>query len=154
MARSSTDALKKDLKILKHLAKHVERPGANFVDIPIEDFWITGPNGKHLCIVSEVAGPSIAHLTRTYGTRIDLVDARRMALQITQCLAFLHSEKVSVAHGDLTTSNVLLELGNLDSVPQGKLLEILGKPVGEKSDHTPATPLVLARQSLFTIPPT
>jgi serine/threonine-protein kinase SRPK3 len=132
MARSSTDAMKKDLKILKHLAKHVERPGANFIDLPIEDFWITGPNGKHLCIVSEVAGPSLAHLTRTYSTKIDPVDARRMALQIAQCLAFLHSKKVSVAHGDLTTSNVLLELGSLDSMPQEKLLEILGEPVGEK----------------------
>jgi serine/threonine protein kinase len=55
-----------------------------------------------------------------------------MALQITQCLAFLHSGKVGVAHGDLTTSNVLLELGNLDSLPQDKLLEILGEPVAEQ----------------------
>jgi serine/threonine-protein kinase SRPK3 len=125
----SKDAMKKYLKILKHLAEHVERPGGNFVDIPIEDFWITGPNGKHLCIVSEVAGPNIAHLTRTYNSKIKPQDTRRMALQNTQCLAFLYS---GVAHGDLTTSNVLLELGNLDSLPQDKALEILGEPVAEQ----------------------
>ena len=87
---------------------------------------------KHLCIVTEVAGPSIAHLTRTYNMKIAPKDARRMALQLTQCLAFMNSDQVGVAHGDLTTSNVLLELGSLDSLPQEKLLGILGEPVAEK----------------------
>lgn len=132
MAEHSKGAVKKDLEMLKYLAEHVERPGGNFIDIPIEDFWITGPNGKHICIVSEVAGPSIAHLTRAYCTKIEPEDTRRMALQITQCLAFLHSEKVGVAHGDLTTSNVLLEIGNLDSLSQQELLKLLGEPVAEK----------------------
>jgi serine/threonine protein kinase len=156
LADFSKDAMEKDLKILKHLAEHVERPGGIFVEIPIEDFWITGPNGKHLCIVSEVAGPSIAHLTRTYNSKIEPQDARRMALQITQCLAFLHSGKVGVVHGDLTTSNVLLELGNLDSLPQDKLLGILGEPVGEQvrpyTDKTlgPSAPNFLYHSAAMT----
>jgi Protein kinase domain len=132
ISNESKHAMKKDLNILKHLAKNVERPGGNFIDLPIEDFWITGPNGRHLCIVSEVAGPSIAHLTRTFEKKLEPEYARRMALQVTQCLAFLHSEKIGVAHGDLTTSNILLELSNLDSWPQEKLLELLGEPIGEK----------------------
>jgi serine/threonine protein kinase len=156
LADFSKDAMEKDLKILKHLAEHVERPGGIFVEIPIEDFWITGPNGKHLCLVSEVAGPSIAHLTRTYNSKIEPQDARRMALQITQCLAFLHSGKVGVVHGDLTTSNVLLELGNLDSLPQDKLLGILGEPVGEQvrpyTDKTlgPSAPNFLYHSAAMT----
>jgi len=131
-ASDSKHAAGNELKTLEHLAKYAERPGGSFVDVPIEDFWITGPNGKHLCIVSEVAGPSIAHLTRTYAKKIAPKDAQRMALQLTQCLGFLHSEQVGIAHGDLTTSNVLLELGSLDSLPQEKLLGILGAPVAEK----------------------
>ncbi|KAE9369241.1 kinase-like protein [Stipitochalara longipes BDJ] len=132
MAEYSKDAIEKDLKTLNYLSQHVKRPGGNFVDIPIEDFWITGPNGKHLCIVSEVAGPSIAHLARTHIKRISPNDVRRMALQLAQCLAFLHSDQVGIGHGDLTTSNVLLELGSLDSLPQEELLGILGDPVAEK----------------------
>jgi serine/threonine-protein kinase SRPK3 len=132
IADSSKDSEQRDLKALRHLERNVDRPGGNFIDIPIEDFWITGPNGKHLCIVSEVAGPSIAHLTRTYMKKISLQDVRRMALQLTQCLAFLHSDGVDIGHGDLTTSNVLLELGRLDHLPQEKLLGILGEPVAAK----------------------
>lgn len=131
ISNESEEAMDKDLKILKHLSQHTSLPGGNFVDLPINDFWITGPNGRHLCIVSKVAGPSIAHLTRTFEKTLEPEEARRMALQITQCLGFLHSEKVGVAHGDLTTSNVLLELGGFDSLRQDQVLEILGEPIGE-----------------------
>jgi serine/threonine-protein kinase SRPK3 len=131
MSKHSKDTVRHDVKVLKHLAEHVDRPGGNFIHLPIEHFWINGPNGHHLCIVFEVAGPAIAQLTRK-NTKIKAEDAQRMALQVTQCLGFLHSRKIGVAHGDLTTSNILLELNNFDSLPVGKLQEILGHPSGDR----------------------
>jgi serine/threonine protein kinase len=131
MSKHSKATVKHELKILKYIAEHVGRPGGNFIDIPIEDFWINGPNGHHLCIVSEVAGPSIAQLTRN-NKKVKTEDAQRMALQITQCLGFLHYQKIGVAHGDLTSGNVLLELNNFGSLPVEKVHELLGQPSREQ----------------------
>jgi serine/threonine protein kinase len=55
-----------------------------------------------------------------------------MALQVAQGLGFLHSSRVGVAHGDLTTSNVLLELNTFNSLPEEKIYDLLGEPKGER----------------------
>jgi hypothetical protein len=74
---------------------------------------------------------SIAHLTRIFEKKLEPEDMRRIALQITQCLAFLYSEKIGVGHSHLTPSNLFLELDSLDSLPQEKLLKVSGEPIGE-----------------------
>lgn len=83
--------------------------GATYTYLPIEDFWISGPNGRHLCMVSEVADPSIAQLShaqliRDVFTGLDHKAAQRIALQVAQILALLHSAPVKGAHGDLTSA--------------------------------------------------
>lgn len=138
MAEASEDAMRVDIKVCEHIKEKVaEHSGSRYLDIPIGNFWITGPNGSHLCIVSDVAGPSIAQLSHarllddevaTLGPR----DAQIMALQIAQALEFLHSPEVSIAHGDLTSANILLELESLDNIPQEELIKVLGQPVQER----------------------
>jgi len=138
MAEASEDAMRGDIIVCEHIKdKAAEHSGSRYLDIPIDNFWITGPNGSHLCIVSDIAGPSIAQLSHarllddevaTLGPR----DAQIMSLQIAQALEFLHSPGVSIAHGDLTSANVLLELENLDSIPQEELIKVLGQPVQEQ----------------------
>ncbi|KAG4432860.1 hypothetical protein IFR05_011660 [Cadophora sp. M221] len=60
--------------------------------------------------------------------RLGFEDSQRMALQLTQSVATLHSSKVGIAHGDLTTSNILFELENMDSWSIEKLYVGLGEP--------------------------
>ncbi|XMA19831.1 hypothetical protein WAI453_012622 [Rhynchosporium graminicola] len=138
VAEASEDAMSIDIKAGEHLRECASpHSGSRYIDIPIEHFWIKGPNGRHLCIVSELAGPSIAQLShaRLMGERVTMLgprDAQMIALQITQCLEFLHSPEVGIAHGDLTSANVLLELENLDTMSPEELIRILGEPAQER----------------------
>ncbi len=52
--------------------------------------------------------------------------ARKIALQITQGLAYLHSE--GICHGNLTSSDVLFQLADFDAWSQEKVYEQLGVP--------------------------
>jgi serine/threonine-protein kinase SRPK3 len=136
-ADASQNALDTDIKILNHLKERATSiPGGYFIDLPIEHFWINGPNGRHICIVSHVAGPSIAQLTRAQATlqkklTLDVHEAPMAALQLTQCLAFLHSPQVGVVHGDLTSFNVLLEILGFDHLTTNQVIQLLGRPIRE-----------------------
>ena len=136
-ADPSQNALDTDIKVLDYLKERAtSTPGAYFIDLPIEHFWITGPNGSHICIVSHVAGPSIAQLTRAQAMSkkkltLDVHEAPMAALQLSQCLAFLHSPDVGVVHGDLTSSNVLLEILGFDHLTKSQVIQLLGRPIRE-----------------------
>ncbi|CAG8950941.1 hypothetical protein HYFRA_00003159 [Hymenoscyphus fraxineus] len=119
---------KKDHGILEHVfEKGRGNPALNFIDKPIKTFHIDGPNGKHLCIISSLLGPSIAKLT-SGGTPLDANEVRHYASQLTHCVDFLHSEEIGIVHGDLTTSNVLLEISSIDQWSIEQVYEILGEP--------------------------
>jgi serine/threonine-protein kinase SRPK3 len=90
-------------------------------------FWVNGPNGRCLCLVSSVAGPSIAQLTQS-GLRLSGPHAQRIVLQLTQCVSFLHSDSEGIGHGDLTSNNVLLELANFDHCTEDEVYQRLGRP--------------------------
>ncbi|EKD14915.1 protein kinase [Drepanopeziza brunnea f. sp. 'multigermtubi' MB_m1] len=49
---------------------------------------------------------------------MDAESRQRMALQLAQTLAILHSAEVEIVHRDLTSANVLLELKSIDSYSQ------------------------------------
>jgi serine/threonine-protein kinase SRPK3 len=83
-----------DIHILEHL-KHI--PSV------LDSFWITGPNGSHLCQASKVAGPSIRQLNdpganQMEGTRrLRGTLAQKVACQVIQALAYIHARRV--VHG-------------------------------------------------------
>jgi len=109
-------------------------PAGDFICLPLEKFLVEGPNGKHHCTVFPVCGPSIAQVTdanmNLRNTKVTLgnEEARRVAFQVTQALAFLHSKEVEIGHGDLTSANVLLEISSFDHLTPEELYEVLGRP--------------------------
>lgn len=71
--------------------------------MPQEHFWHVGPNGRHLCIVMPVLGPSVAG-----AKALEDVDfLKDVCSGIARGLAFLHSK--GMAHGDLHQGNILLQ---------------------------------------------
>ncbi len=125
---ASTSKLHNEIEILKHISQSKsEHPGRIYSAsaLLLRQFWIKGPNGRHSALVFRVCGPSISRL---YGWNIRLRTyfARRIAIQVTQGLAYLHSE--GICHGDLTAENVLFQLTNFDSWPVEKLHAQLGSP--------------------------
>ncbi|KAI0785254.1 kinase-like domain-containing protein [Abortiporus biennis] len=99
----------------------------------IEDSFLhQGPNGTHLCLVSQLAGPSVrsmfdcpGRVSESRRLRSDL--ARKVARQVASAVQLMHS--AGYVHGDLTTSNVLFQFS--ESVKQwsdDQLYSLLGEP--------------------------
>jgi serine/threonine-protein kinase SRPK3 len=67
----------------------------NNICLPLNHFWINGPNGSHLCFVYPVAGPRVSymlHQSEDPDRRL-----RKVALQAVQAMAELHS--LGICHG-------------------------------------------------------
>ncbi|KAF7305179.1 Protein kinase [Mycena kentingensis (nom. inval.)] len=102
-----------ELAVLKHLAETYdgEEEGSRHVARMLDHFMHEGPNGKHLCIVSDVQGPHIVadKLYCFFNEGDDEVMspdiARRVCGQIALGVAYLH--KRGIAHGDLHATNIL-----------------------------------------------
>lgn len=101
VAESSKDC--SELKMLRLFEDSTStRPGRQYIATLLDSFWIEGPNGSHLCLVSLVAGPAIPEYSKTqpHGRlRVDV--AQKIAVQATQGLAFLHSIGIGHAGKDL-----------------------------------------------------
>ncbi|KAI0852800.1 kinase-like domain-containing protein [Daldinia vernicosa] len=80
----------------------------NYITIPHEYFWLQGPNGRHLCLVSDILGPSLFRNSPLgvgiYTPKV-LTD---LAFQVSKGLQYLH--KKGICHGDLRPGNVLMQL--------------------------------------------
>ncbi|KAI0506501.1 kinase-like domain-containing protein [Xylaria bambusicola] len=82
----------------------------NHIAVPLETFWIDGPNGRHLCLVMQVYGHPVSEW-RSDLSSLDPSTKKHTAKicgQITQALAFLHEK--GVCHGDFRPSNILMKL--------------------------------------------
>jgi serine/threonine-protein kinase SRPK3 len=146
-----------EVEILRRLRSSPDHSGKPYVMSLLDHFWIYGPNGKHLCVVSEVGGPSIRQFNdcpgQSSGTRrLRASVARKVALQATEGLAYIHLN--GIVHGgihcgiliietstnhcplDFTSSNILLQLANIDEWLVEQVHERLGEP--ETQDLSPA----------------
>lgn len=73
-------------------------PGHPFVLSPLNEFYIDGPNGRHLCLVSELAGPSILEvkMAAEHGM-LSIEAAQNITAQLALGLSYVHS--CGVIHG-------------------------------------------------------
>ena len=87
--------------ILRHLrGGNSEHPGRSNVQILFDEFFTNGPNGRHLYLVSEPAGCSVAQSKEASAKWMFPVNiARAVAAQTTMGLAYIHS--CGVTHGGM-----------------------------------------------------
>ncbi|KAF8962533.1 kinase-like domain-containing protein [Flammula alnicola] len=114
----------------------------------VEDhFTENGPNGSHLCLVSQLAGPSILSMSdcpgRVIGSRRLRGDlARKVAKQAVYAVELMHT--AGFVHGDLTTSNILFRAAeNIQNWSDSDVYLTLGQPETEEiatRDHSPPGP--------------
>ena len=86
-----------ELAICKHLATHKagDVPEADFIAEMIDHFEVEGPNGRHLCLVMELLGPSLELMLNH--TKPPFAICARMITQISRAVAYLHYR--GVVHG-------------------------------------------------------
>lgn len=77
-----------------------------------ESFATDGPNGRHICLVFPVLGPSTSQLSSGLSSRMSPSLSRRAGYQATKALADLHAQ--GVCHGGMNfrmiEANVLLSI--------------------------------------------
>lgn len=60
---------------------------------PEREFWVDGPNGRHLCFVLPFVGPNLGTLSSGIFSRISSRLAASLSLQAAQAMALLHSRE-------------------------------------------------------------
>lgn len=60
--------------------------------IPKREFWIHGPNGRHLCLVLPVVGPSCSSLSKGIYATMKPALAADIGIQAVKATALLHSK--------------------------------------------------------------
>lgn len=93
----------KDLRLFRHLEEHVQAdPWRGNIIAHMDDFTIEGPNGTHLCYVSQPGGPSVSTISDSPGEvagtrRLRAALARKVAQQLAMAVSIMHG--VGVVHG-------------------------------------------------------
>lgn len=86
-----------DVEILKFLEQRDDSgPGRQHIAFLLDHFQIEGPNGSHLCVVSEILGPALSQLALS-GKQLRGSVARKVAHQAVEAVAWLHSH--GICHG-------------------------------------------------------
>ncbi|OOG00594.1 hypothetical protein ASPCADRAFT_347 [Aspergillus carbonarius ITEM 5010] len=129
--------------ILRHLRSgKADHPGRIYVSSLLDEFTIDGPNGRHLCIVSEAAGCSVAQSKDASLTwKLPVNVARAISAQLLMGLDYIHSS--GVVHGDIHSNNILFRTPSLKWSTTEKLYHSLGEPLRlpvERLDKGPNGP--------------
>ncbi|KAI8716112.1 EKC/KEOPS complex subunit BUD32 [Fusarium sp. LHS14.1] len=120
-----------ELEILSQL--DCTLPGAEFIAIPLEHFTFQGPNGTHQALVLPVLGPRVSPEIWRHMKTNPNVTLRQLARQATKALNFLH--KNQICHGDFRPGNILINLANIDHLPETELMTLIGPPITFRVRH-------------------
>ena len=122
MARKS--GAPKELEIFNHLAQKPPGWHLSAVTSFLDHFYFDGPNGRHFCLVLDVAGPSLNELLKFAKFRVDHV--QDIVKQIAVGMKAVHMQRIVL--GDVSTDNILLCLKDISSYDVATLYEKLGEP--------------------------
>lgn len=123
-----------ELSILERIEEcRLTDPLARYILVNLDIFQHFGPNGTHLCLVSEPMGPTAASLaeelipfeewTVTTDIRYPKLMAKRILKHTLLGLRFLH--KNGIVHADLQPGNLLPAISNIDSLSEDDLQQDL-----------------------------
>ena len=97
---------------------------AKGVQLPLEHFWIKGPNGRHLCFVLPLLGQPL-RAANMYGHVPELM--KDICFRLVMALKFIHSQ--GLCHGNFGLRNILFRLvDGVDEWEEEAMLELLGEP--------------------------
>lgn len=95
MARASTrDCRELRVNKLKEMSID-QKAGGKHICVPLDSFWIDGPNGSHLCLVYPVLGPPVDSISKEFEDPAKAL--RKIASQAVLAMDLLHNH--GICHG-------------------------------------------------------
>ncbi|KIP03327.1 hypothetical protein PHLGIDRAFT_111026, partial [Phlebiopsis gigantea 11061_1 CR5-6] len=82
-------------------------PGYRHICHLIDDFVHEGPNGPHICIVTELMGPTVMDCYRCVPGAMPLHFVKRLAKQMLLALQYVHDE-CHLVHTDIKGDNIFM----------------------------------------------
>ncbi|RAK94172.1 kinase-like protein [Aspergillus costaricaensis CBS 115574] len=129
-ADSSTEKSRLESRILRHLqtGDDSSHPGRKYIHSSLlDEFSFDGPNGHHMCLVSEVAGCSVAEAKENSPNLMFPLDvAKAIVAQVILGVDYMHSR--GVGHGDLHTRNILFQPTDFDTLSTTDIYNRFGPP--------------------------
>ncbi|KAK4466343.1 kinase-like domain-containing protein [Cladorrhinum samala] len=117
-----------------------DHPGYKHVSHLLGSFHIQGPNGRHLCVVLDILGPSTSSVAdRCTNYRLEAGRARSISRQLLLAVDYLHG--VNVAHGDIHMGNILFRLPDFEAASLETIIQHLGPPEVGKIERLDGKPL-------------
>jgi serine/threonine-protein kinase SRPK3 len=99
----------KELQNIRTISQLIQnRPGSWQLCQLLDHFFYEGPNGKHLCLVQELLGPTLGTVLDYYNSDKDNTEYLRpstilnISKQLLKTVASLHS--VGISHGGTSTT--------------------------------------------------
>ncbi|KAF3064737.1 SRSF protein kinase 3 [Daldinia childiae] len=117
-------------KIFSYLRDHCSPAELrkNHILLPLEQFSIVGPNGRHSCLVMPVLGSTVENWRMPKKDYEEQThdDTRDVCGQIVDSMRFLHSH--GICHGDFRPANILMEVEGIDDLDRDEILGLMGEP--------------------------
>ncbi|KAK5444170.1 hypothetical protein LTS15_010523 [Exophiala xenobiotica] len=132
MDTQASHKAKTELSILKRINEcRAKDPLTRYILINLDTFQHSGPNGTHLCLVTEPMGPTVASLAEELtpleewkvNIRYPKPMARRILTHALLGLKFLHDN--GIVHADLQPGNLLSTISNIDQLSEAELRQDL-----------------------------
>lgn len=102
-------------------------PGSKRVAQLIDHFEVKGSTGRHVCMVYQLLGASIAdQATEAQMRHLPYRAVKQIARQLLEALDFVHTE-CGVIHTDISPSNICIELPNAEAVARASKADQSGR---------------------------
>ncbi|KAM7211789.1 Protein kinase-like domain containing protein [Rhypophila decipiens] len=106
---ADSDAANRESEVLSRLSSvaiTTQHAGKSMIQTLLDRFTVSGPNGHHICLVSEPTRGSLekAKTPSYYDFPLDVV--RSLAAQLALAVSFIHSQ--GLVHGDVRINNALV----------------------------------------------
>ncbi|CAJ2505713.1 Uu.00g131070.m01.CDS01 [Anthostomella pinea] len=115
---------------LTNLEPWSDHKGVAHVANLIDQFWLEGPNGSHLCKVLPLLGPAISDDVWVPVTFTPEV-LRKMCLQVIMGFDLVHC--LDICHGNFCPANIHLKLQGVDDLSEEQLAAVLGQSAAQPS---------------------
>lgn len=124
-----------EIKLLNKVVQaNPDHPGRRYVVSLLDSFEHKGPHGVHVCMVFEVLGENLLGLIKRWNHRgIPTPLVKQITKQVLLGLDYLHRE-CGIIHTDLKPENVLIEIGDVESIVKAFVKDEKESPAGKDSN--------------------